>query len=199
MLHTTLDEVEMKRPPPGPLAGTKVDDTSAQASYPPIFAPYEPRAAVLMVMPDVGTSSEVSLHLGAAGYDVWAASDGCLALEIVEQTPPDLILVDLDGMYEINQCGKISGFRILHLLGRVRCERPLAVVVLTSLDYTEVEGPVRASADAFMNKPIAPAQLLYRLQGTLDRVRSRHQQRAVPAIPPERVHQMPVPPAHALL
>ena len=53
----------------------------------------------------------------------------------------------------------------------------MAVVVMTSMDYAEVEGPVRASADDFVKKPIDAARLIHRLQGALDRVRSRYQQR----------------------
>ena len=75
----------------------------------------------------------------------------------------------------------------------------MAMVVMTSQDYTEVEGPVRASADDFINKPIQPAQLHRRLQGALDRVRSRHQQHNLPTVPPPLVEETPVKHRHPRL
>jgi CheY-like chemotaxis protein len=98
--------------------------------------------------------------------------------------PLDVIVLDLDEMYEISP-GQvvISGFRLLHLLGRLTRERPVAVVVMSSMDFAEVEGPVRASADDFVNKPIEAAQFIRRLQGALDRARTRHQQRVPVASP----------------
>ncbi len=176
MRHATTDAVEMNPLPPGLLAITPVDEPSAQASLPSVVAPFEERIAVLMVIPE-NTAAEIVEHLDASGYDVWTASNGRAAMELAEQSPPDIILLDLDGMYEINHTVKVSGFRVLHLLGRLKRGHPVAVVVMTSQDYAEVEGPVRASADDFINKPIEPAQLLCRLQGALERARSRHQQR----------------------
>ncbi len=154
-------------------------DAAPQVYQPhrPVILPYEQRIAILVIVPSDAVPSELLRRLDASGYDVWAASTGRAAVELAEQTPPDIILLDLDGMYEITQAIKISGFRVLHLLGRLRSEHPLAVVVMTGLDYTEVEGPIRASADEFVNKPVEPAQLLQRLQGALARVRTRHHYR----------------------
>jgi DNA-binding response OmpR family regulator len=183
MRHATTDVVGMKTRSPSLLAVTPVDETAAQASPPSLFVPYEERIAVLMVIPEGAVPAEIVVHLDASGYEVWTASNGRAAVELAEQSPPDIILLDLDGMYEINHMVKVSGFRVLHLLGRLKRGHPVAVVVMTALDYTEVEGPVRASADDFINKPIEPAQLLCRLQGALDRVRNRHQQHRITVAP----------------
>jgi two-component system alkaline phosphatase synthesis response regulator PhoP len=147
------------------------------------MVPCDKQAAVLIVIPEDTALSEVALQPDASGFDVWVVSTGSAAVELAEQTPPDIILLDLDGMYEIGQAGKVSGFRVLHLLGRLRRGHPLAVVVMTSMDYSEVEGLVRASADDFVNKPIEPARLISRLQGALDRVRARHWQHSMAAAP----------------
>jgi len=130
----------------------------------------------LIAIPAEAARAELSLHLGASGYEVWAASTGWAVMELAEHQHLDGILLDLDGMYEAGQeQAMISGFRVLQLLGRLARGRPVAVVVMTSMDFAEVEGPVRASADDFVNKPIEPAQLIRRLQGALERVRARHQ------------------------
>jgi CheY-like chemotaxis protein len=173
----TMDEAVMK--PTRVEALVEPADAAPQVYQPRRTAllPYEQRIAILAVIPREAVPSELLRRLGASGYDVWVVSTGRAAVELAEQTPPDIILLDLDGMYEITQAIKVSGFRVLHLLGRRRNEHPMAVVVMTRLDYTEVEGPIRASADEFVNKPVEPAQLLQRLQGALARVRARHQHR----------------------
>lgn len=124
MRHATTDVVMMKPHTPSLLGITPVDETVAQASPPSVFVPFEERIAVLMVIPEGAAPSEIVLHLEASGYDVWTASNGRVAVELAEQSPPDIILVDLDGMYEINHAVKVSGFRVLHLLGRLKRGHP---------------------------------------------------------------------------
>ncbi len=182
-----------------PLAVTEDAAPRAHEVHRPVIVPHKQKIAVLVVIPMEFVPSEIALRLRASGYDVQSASTGRAAVEVAEQTPPDIILLDLDGMYEISLTAKISGFRVLHLLGRLRQEHPMAMVVMTSQDYTEVEGPVRASADDFINKPIQPAQLHGRLQGALDRVRSRHQQHCLPTVPTSLVGEMPVKHLHPRL
>ncbi len=158
---------------------------ASETHYPGVF-PGEPRIAVLVVLPVEASQTaraELLLCLEAAGYDVWAAPIGRAAVELAEQAPLDMILLDLDGRYEISPEVMVSGFRVLHLLGRLTRERSVAVVVLTGMDFAEVEGPVRANADDFINKPIEPAQLIQRLRGALERLRRCSQRRVAAAAP----------------
>ncbi|HEU5370351.1 MAG TPA: response regulator [Ktedonobacterales bacterium] len=177
MRRPTTNEVVTKPGWAEPVAVTESDSTPDCEVYRPVIFSGPPRIALLIVMPKDAVPPGLPLRLDASGYAVQMACKGCTAMELAEQTPPDIILLDLDGIYEINQAGKVSGFRVLQLLGRLRRGHPMAVVVMTSMDYTEVEGPVRASADDFVKKPIDAAHLIHRLQGALDRVRSRYQQR----------------------
>lgn len=193
MRHPTTYEVVTKPGRAEPVAVTEDDVSSTHEGYRPVSFSYPPRTAVLVVMPKDAMPPGLSLRLDASGYEVWVASTGCAAVDLAEQTPPDIILLDLDGMYEIHQTGTVSGFRVLQLLGRLRRGHPLAMVVMTSMDYAEVEGPVRASADDFIKKPIEPARLIQRLRGALERVRSCHQQRcaAVEYAPSHRLATEP--------
>ncbi len=174
MPRPTMNGAVIKPTRVEPLAVTVEPAPHSYQPLRPVILPYEQRIAVLVVIPTEAASSELLRRLDAAGYDVWAASTGRAAMELAEQTPPDIILLDLDEMYEIGQAIKVSGFRVLHLLGRLRNGHPMALVVMTRLDYSEVEGPIRASADDLVNKPIEPAQLIKRLQGALARVRARY-------------------------
>jgi len=163
---------------------TGSDDALAAGADVLALAPGERPLAVLAVIATESERLELELRLGAAGYVVWAVSTGREALELAEQGALDAIVLDLDGLYEASRTGAmISGFRLLHLLWRLTRERPVAMVVITNLDYTEVEGPVRASADDFINKPVMLPQLLRRLQSARDRVRARHQRSGTAASP----------------
>ena len=199
MPRSTMNGAVMKPTRVEPLAitepATPFVHVQVQQLPPAVLIPYEQRIAVLVVIPLETAPAELLHRLDASGYDVWAASSGRAAVELAEQTPPDIILLDLDGMYEISQASKVSGFRVLHLLGRFRSGYPMAVVVMTSMDYAEVEGPIRAGADDFVSKPIEPAKLIQRLQGALARVRARHRQRGADDGAPGQSHGLAPAPA----
>ena len=181
MRRPITNEVMIQQGRAEPVAVTEDDVPSTHEGYRPVVFSCPARIAVLVVMPEDAVPPELALHLDASGYAVQMACKGCTAVELAERIHPDIILLDLDGMYEIRQAGRVSGFRVLQLLGRLRHGHPLAVVVMTSMDYTEVEGPVRAGADDFVKKPIEPVHLIRRLQGALERVRARHPQRCAAA------------------
>ena len=179
MRHQTTGVGVIAPAPFEPVTITKEHDTRTYEAHRAASSPGEQRKVILIAVPAEAARAELSLHLGASGYEVWAASTGWAVMELAEQQPLDGILLDLDGMYEAGQeQAMISGFRVLHLLGWLTRGRPVAVVVITSMDFAEVEGPVRASADDFVNKPIEPAQLIRRLQGALERARARCQQQS---------------------
>jgi len=52
-------------------------------------------ARVLVVDDDESIRLFVSMALQEEGYDVISAADGAAALQVVEQTPPDVILLDM--------------------------------------------------------------------------------------------------------
>lgn len=138
----------------------------------------EQRPAILAITPPSTDQPAFAHYLEASGYEVYTANTASEALDQAEQIPLDVIVLDLDGYYVTSRDGlMISGFRLLYLLRRLVGERPIAVMVVTELDYAEVEGAVCAHADALVNKPVTPGQLLARLRAALERVRSRCRQR----------------------
>ena len=138
----------------------------------------EQRPAILAITPRSTDQPAFAHYLEASGYEVYTASTASEAMDQAEQLPLDVIVLDLDGYYGTSRdCLMISGFRLLYLLRRLIGERPIALMVVTELDYAEVEGAVCAHADALVNKPVTPGQLLARLRAALERVRSRCRQR----------------------
>jgi len=111
------------------------------------------RPALLVVDDDPRMQRLLRLNLERAGYHVDVASDGAAALERVDLTPPDLILLDvvmpvMDG---------------LTCLARLREFSDLPVILLTAKgeERDKVEG-LGLGADDYLTKPFGPAEFLAR-------------------------------------
>src|SRR5947209_697181 len=102
------------------------------------------------------------------------------------------IVLDLDSPYEAG-AGQtmVSGFRLLELLWRAVRARPAALVVLTALDYAEIDDVLCRRVDALLNRSITTAQVLARLDAALARVSQRRQSDSLAFV------AAPLPAAHA--
>jgi two-component system cell cycle response regulator len=118
--------------------------------------------ARILVVDDHEDNIEVlRLRLESWGYVTDAVKDGAAALRVVEQTPPDLILLDV-------MMPEVSGIEVAR---RVKANRSLPfipIIMQTALDSTEakVEG-LEAGADDYITKPIDFAELKARLRSML--------------------------------
>jgi two-component system cell cycle response regulator len=103
-------------------------------------------------------------RLEARGYEVEGASDGQAALDAVERTCPDLILLDV-------MMPKMDGMEVVRRL-KAKSEANelpfIPVIMQTALDSTEnkVEG-LDAGADDYITKPINFAELEARVNSLL--------------------------------
>ena len=103
-------------------------------------------------------------RLEARGYEVEGASDGQAALDAVERTVPDLILLDV-------MMPKMDGMEVVRRL-KAKSEANelpfIPVIMQTALDSTEnkVEG-LDAGADDYITKPINFAELEARVNSLL--------------------------------
>jgi two-component system cell cycle response regulator len=103
-------------------------------------------------------------RLEARGYQVEGASDGQAALDAVERSCPDLILLDV-------MMPKMDGMEVVRRLKAKRESKELPfipVIMQTALDSTEnkVEG-LDAGADDYITKPINFAELEARVNSLL--------------------------------
>lgn len=87
------------------------------------------------------------------GYAVVTASDGEEALEMVESTHPDLVLMDV-------MMPKLNGYDVCERIKRNPATRLTPVVLITALHERErkIEG-INAGADDFLTKPVDPHEL----------------------------------------
>jgi diguanylate cyclase (GGDEF)-like protein len=101
--------------------------------------------------------------LEPAGYAVSEASDGERALRLVQEAPPDLVILDY-------MMPRLSGPQVCEWLRRDLLLRHLPVIMLTG--KAEVQDKVygiNAGADDYLVKPFEPKELLARVQMVLRR------------------------------
>jgi DNA-binding response OmpR family regulator len=160
-----------------PVASTGSERILPDEAIQPALGADQQRPTVVVVLPTKSACAAFVAHLPAPEYAVWAVWTGAAALEVAEGLSTGVLVLDLDGRYAMSRVGAmISGVRLLALLGCLARGRPVAIMVLTRLDYAEVEGAVRAHADDVVTLPVSPAHLISRLRAALGRVRIRHQQ-----------------------
>jgi DNA-binding response OmpR family regulator len=102
----------------------------------------------------------VTRNLQLEGYDVLGASDGELALELIESNPPDLVLLDV-------MMPKMDGFTVC---SRVRefSSVPIIIVTARGQDQDKVRG-LDLGADDYLTKPFSVGELLARVRAVLRR------------------------------
>jgi CheY-like chemotaxis protein len=119
-------------------------------------------AAHILVVDDVEKNTRFLADLlGAKGYRTSKANSGAQALELIEGTAPDLVLLDvmMPGM---------SGYEVCRTLRADPRHALLPVVMVTALDpAAERTNGLDAGADDFLNKPINQAELLARVRSLL--------------------------------
>ena len=108
----------------------------------------------ILVAEDNPASSELIREvLSGRGYEIIEASDGRQALEKIEETEPDLVLLDI-------QLPILDGFAVLSQLRQNPRFANLRVVAVTANVMKEDrEKGLRAGFDAYIGKPIDAAAL----------------------------------------
>lgn len=92
------------------------------------------------------------------GYEVLQATNGQEALDVIQKTPPDVILLDV-------LMPKVDGFEVARRLKSDEATKIIPIVMVTSLSATEDR--VRAlevGADDFLSKPLDKTELRARVQ-----------------------------------
>jgi two-component system response regulator MprA len=116
---------------------------------------------ILVVEDDRAVREAVRRALTLGGYDVQVAEDGERAIEMVAQTVPDAVVLDigLPGIDGLEVC------RRLRLLGS-----PVAILILTARDVVSdrIDG-LDAGADDYLVKPFDVGELKARLRALLRR------------------------------
>lgn len=101
--------------------------------------------------------------LSYEGFDVITATDGQMALKMVYETRPDLLVLDWL-MPEMDGIGVVQALR--------EDKHPIPILMLTARDAVEhrVTG-LEQGADDYLIKPFAPSELVARINALLRRVK----------------------------
>jgi putative two-component system response regulator len=110
--------------------------------------------AKVLVVDDMPANVELLRRmLAREGYDVVTASDGEQALQMIEGTHPDLVLMDV-------LMPKLSGYEVCHRIKQNSATRLIPVVLITALQDRDnrIQG-INAGADDFLTKPVDEHEL----------------------------------------
>ncbi len=116
---------------------------------------------ILVVDDDVVSQSLVLRRLSKEGYETAGAQSGSEAIDMVEEAPPNLILLDL-------MMPGMSGLEVLERIREIREKSFLPVIMMSA--RTEVTDKVDAftkGADDYVTKPFNFEELLARIRAQL--------------------------------
>lgn len=116
---------------------------------------------ILIVEDDTDTAEVVSALLESAGYTAVTVDSGSTAINEINATSPDLVLLDIN----------LPDMNGLEVLKQVRASSFLPMIVLSG--YTQERDKVtalEAGADDYLAKPFSPEELVARINALLRRV-----------------------------
>ncbi len=126
---------------------------------------------VLVVDDEPNIVDLTTLYLEREGFSVESAGDGLSALEIVEESSPALIVLDI-------MLPEIDGFEVCR---RVRADSDVPILMLTARDddIDKIVG-LELGADDYLTKPFNPRELVARVKAILRRLEREPDQRDKP-------------------
>ena len=125
--------------------------------------PADNKARVLVVDDEPMVREVVAAYLTREGFTVMEASDGRTALDLICQTAPDLVVLDV-------MLPQLDGFSVLT---EVRKSADVPVILLTArTEETDRVLGLELGADDYVVKPFSPRELAARVRSVLRR--SRH-------------------------
>ncbi len=121
---------------------------------------------VLVVDDDDGVRTAVTWALEADGFEVLAVDNGLAAMDVIESSPPSLVILDLS----------LPGLGGLDILNRLRTietsngQRHVPIIVLSGRDSeTDRIVGLDLGADDYLVKPFSPGELAARARSLLRR------------------------------
>ena len=121
--------------------------------------------SILVVEDEDALATLLQYNLEKDGYRVTVAGDGEEALQVVEESPPDLVVLDW-------MLPKVSGIEVCRRI-RARAEsRNLPVIMLTARgeESDRIRG-LDTGADDYVSKPFSMPELTARVRAVLRRIR----------------------------
>lgn len=128
------------------------------------------RPHILVVDDEPQITRVLRTSLSAQGYDIRVANSGEMALEIMKDWQPSLIITDLS-------MPSMDGIQLTRAV-RAASQVPIVVLSVRDQERQKVEA-LDAGADDYITKPFGMNELLARVRANLRRVPSDHEPEAV--------------------
>jgi CheY-like chemotaxis protein len=146
-----------------PGAEPSVSTDTGKSSIPPEESP--PRGVVLLAEDHMANTLTISEYLESHGFIVVNAHDGLEAVQLAEESNPDVILMDI-------QMPVMDGWEAMRRLRANPRFTNTPIIALTALAMPgDRERCLEAGADDYMSKPVSLKKLL----GTINVLRGREQ------------------------
>lgn len=117
---------------------------------------------ILVVDDEASIVKLVQFNLQKEGYQVEVAYDGEMALKMVDQFKPDLVVLDL-------MLPKIDGLEVCRRLRQEKRHIPILMLTAKTDELDKVLG-LELGADDYMTKPFSPRELLARVKAIFRRI-----------------------------
>jgi CheY-like chemotaxis protein len=126
------------------------------------MSPEETRNSVVLVVDDNPQNLELILaYLEDIECQTLSAEGGQEALDIIRQTPPDLVLLDV-------MMPRISGFEVCKQIKNNPATADIPVIMVTALnEIGDIERAIDSGTDDFLSKPVNKLELLTRVKTML--------------------------------
>ena len=121
---------------------------------------------ILVVEDEAALAEVLRYNLEGEGFNVAVAADGRTAMEKLEESPPDLVVLDW-------MLPEVSGLEICRTMRRRAELRDVPVIMLTAKgeEHDRVRG-LDAGADDYVVKPFSPKELVARVRAVLRRTKA---------------------------
>ena len=139
-----------------------VRSTSSPTPYAARMRHIDQQACVMIIDDERINIEVVKAYLSEAGFSNFrSTTDSRCALDLMEQRPPDILLLDINMPH-------ISGLQILESMRQLEKLNRIPVLILTAAEDPEVKlDALRFGANDFLAKPVDPSELTLRMENVL--------------------------------
>ena len=118
-------------------------------------------ARILLVEDNANLAEGVEYNLGLEGYEVRIAENGRIAVQLVKEWQPDLVLLDL-------MLPELDGYQVLRRIRDDGNRMPVIILSARGEEADKIRG-FRLDADQYVTKPFSIAELIERIAALLRR------------------------------